>query len=421
MPHPYLYSVIPSETLHRMLETFFACINLPIQLLDEKGVLLDSCGETNSSYCRCFRHFLSEDDSCEKLHSNASRKAIGLGEAYIFSCHANLTHITFPLLQNSNFLGSVLVGPFLMENADSTLVTSLTRQYSIPTEALFDLYDELRSLPVIAPEKARHISKLLYYLFFSLVSDSQAQLRQNQETLLQQSRINESIQMYKTGGITLSENYPYHLEKALITKVKTGSKQEAKGILNKLLGYVLFSEGNSLDTVKARATELTTLLSRAVIEGGASMDTVLKLNNQFLKNFQKIDSMDILCLKLQETVETFIDSMFNVIPSSGNQIMKKSLQFIAQHYMENLTLEDVAAEAHLNPSYFSTLFKQTSGLSFKEYLNMVRIEESKRLLANTDYTIIDIAVATGFENQSYFSKVFKKYTNMTPKQYRQDH
>ena len=43
---------------------------------------------------------------------------------------------------------------------------------------------------------------------------------------------------------------------------------------------------------------------------------------------------------------------------------------------------------------------------------MVRIEESKRLLTNTDYTIVDIAIAVGFEDQSYFSKVFKKYTGL---------
>lgn len=73
---------------------------------------------------------------------------------------------------------------------------------------------------------------------------------------------------------------------------------------------------------------------------------------------------------------------------------------------------------HLHPSYFSTVFKNATGLSFKEYLNKVRIEESKILLQNTDFSIIDIAVAVGFEDQSYFSKVFKKYTGTTPKQFR---
>lgn len=417
MQQAYLYTIVSDSTLHEMLEAFEACMKLPIQVLDETGSLLDSCGGT-SSYCRCFKRFLPPDDSCEKLHMNASRKAIGLGEAYIFSCHANLNHIVFPLIYKSNFLGSILVGPFLMDTPDSTLVTGLSRKYSIPTEELFNLYDELGSIQVILPETVKYLSRLLYFLFSGLIVDAKEVLKQNQEKILQQSRINESIQMYKTGGAVLSDTYPYDLEKALITKVKTGAKQEAKGILNELLGYVLFSEGSGLDTVKARASELTTLLSRAVIEGGASTDTVLKLNNQFLMNFQKIDSLDALCLKLQETVETFTDSMFSGIPSSGSQTMKKAVQYITQHYSENLTLEEVAGAVHLNPSYFSTYFKQSAGLSFKEYLNMVRVEESKRLLTNTEYSIIDIAVATGFENQSYFSKVFKKYTGLTPRQFR---
>ena len=96
----------------------------------------------------------------------------------------------------------------------------------------------------------------------------------------------------------------------------------------------------------------------------------------------------------------------------------KAVQYIAQNFSSPIALEDVANHVHLNPAYFSTVFKQSTGSSFKEYLNMVRIEESKRLLTNTNYSVIDIAVATGFEDQSYFSKVFKKYTGLTPKQYR---
>lgn len=98
--------------------------------------------------------------------------------------------------------------------------------------------------------------------------------------------------------------------------------------------------------------------------------------------------------------------------------MKKAVNFIGQHYSEPITLAYVADEVHLNPAYFSTLFKKEIGMSFKEYLNHVRIEESKRLLSNSNFSIIDIAIAVGFEDQSYFSKVFKKYTGMTPKQFR---
>lgn len=259
------------------------------------------------------------------------------------------------------FLGAVLVGPFLMEKPDSLLILDIAKHFHMPVESLLELYDSSNDILLVSPALGTQISRL---------------------------------------------------------KVKTGNVQEAKGILNDLLGYVLFSEGSDLPTVKARAMELSSLLSRTAIEGGASTNNILRINNQFLKTLTDILNMDDLCLKLQKIVEIFTDCMFNGLPSKNSEITKKVFAYIAINYASPVTLEEIANHVHLNPAYFSTVFKQSCRSSFKEYLNMVRIKESKRLLSNTDYSIIDIAVATGFEDQSYFSKVFKKYTGLTPKQFR---
>ena len=254
-------------------------------------------------------------------------------------------------------------------------------------------------------------------MFSNLIADSKQDLLKNNQKLLQQSRINESIQRYKAETIH-NTTYPYEKEKALIQKVKTGNVPEANAILNDLLGYVLFSKGNSLDVVKTRSVELCSLLSRTAMEGGASPDAMLNLNSHFIKNLQQIDTLDSLCHMLQEIVETFSECMFPHLSSKNNDCIKKAISYISEHFNAPLTLEEVAAHVHLHPAYFSTLFKNTTGTSFKNYLNNVRIEESKLLLSNTDYSIIDIAIAVGFEDQSYFSKVFKKYTGITPKQFR---
>ena len=414
---PILYSIIEKQKLRELLETFYQCINLPIQVLDETGEVLDAFGDCHN-YCKIFKHFLPKGESCTKLHSNASKLAMSLGETYIFSCHSNLNHIVFPLTNNNVLLGSILAGPFLMDEPDSLLLSDIGEKYSIPTAPLLEMYEEAGSLPVFEPAKVTYISRLLYYMCSGLVTDSRAQFNLNHNKLYQQSKINESIQMYKASPQVNSRVYPYEKEKALITKLKTGDTEQAKALLNDLLGYVFFAEGNNFEVVKSRALELSSLLSRAAIEGGATSDSVLKVNNQFLMSLQNITDLDDLCYKLQETIDVFTDCMFNYIPSKGNEIIKKAIRYISQNFSRNLTLDEVADHVHLNPAYFSTLFKQSIGSSFKEYLNMVRIEESKRLLSNTDYSIIDISLATGFEDQSYFSKVFKKYTGLTPKQYR---
>ena len=414
---PVLYTIIKKQSLHELLETFYQCISLPIQVLDEHGEILDSFGKTHE-YCGIFKQFLPSTESCAKLHSNAGKLAMSLGETYIFSCHSNLNHIVFPLSNNGVLLGSILAGPFLMDTPDSLLLFDIAKKYDIPTVNILEMYDEANKLPIIEPARVTYISRLLYYMCSGLVTDSKSNFVLNHNKLYQQSKINESIQMYKATTHINQKAYPYEKEKALITKLKTGDTEKSKALLNDLLGYVFFAEGNNLEVVKSRAIELSSLLSRAAIEGGATSDSVLKINNQFLKDLQDIDTLDNLCYKLQETIDVFTDCMFNYIPSKSNEITKKAIRYISKNFTRNLTLDDVAGHVHLNPAYFSTLFKQSTGSSFKEYLNMVRVEESKRLLANTDYSIIDIALATGFEDQSYFSKVFKKYTGLTPKQYR---
>lgn len=412
-----LYQVVEKQKMCEILESFYACIDLPIQVIDSKGIILESYGRF-SNYCGIIKKHLPKEDSCEQVHIRASQKAMDLGETYIFSCHANLNHMVFPLMNRNTLYGSVLVGPFLMDKPDSTLVLSIDKKYNLSTTALLDLYEELDTIHIIPASTVTHISRLLYYLFADMISESKQQLIMNQNKLYQQSKINESIQMYKSGNLTEPHSYPIELEYALITKVKTGNIEDAKAILNELLGYVFFAEGNSLDIVKTRSIELCSLLSRAAIESGATSDSIFKINNQYLKSLQTMHSLDELCFKLQESVETFTDCTFNYIPTKNSELIKKSIQFIAQNFATSISLDDVASYVHLNPAYFSTIFKQSMGSSFKEYLTMVRIEESKRLLANTNYSVIDIAIATGFEDQSYFSKVFKKYTGLTPKQYR---
>jgi len=154
------------------------------------------------------------------------------------------------------------------------------------------------------------------------------------------------------------------------------------------------------------------------MEGGANTDVALKISNNFLQNLNSTRNQEELCLELQKTLDFFIESMFVKNSGKNSEVIKNAIQYMTQNYNKPLTLEETAAQVQLNPSYFSSLFKKSCGSSFKEYLNYIRIEESKHLLSNTNYSIIDIAIAVGFEEQSYFTRVFKKYTGLTPKQYR---
>ncbi len=110
---------------------------------------------------------------------------------------------------------------------------------------------------------------------------------------------------------------------------------------------------------------------------------------------------------------------FNLASSKNVEIIRRAVNYINENYKKAITLESIANYVHLNSSYFSTLFKKETGMKFSDYLNKVRIEESKKLLKDIGISILEVSLEVGFEDQSYYSKVFRKVTGMTPKEYRE--
>ena len=83
---------------------------------------------------------------------------------------------------------------------------------------------------------------------------------------------------------------------------------------------------------------------------------------------------------------------------------------IRERYGENLTINELAAEVYLTPTYLCLLFRQVTGTTINRYLTNVRMEKAKKLY--------DVSYAVGYMNPSYFSRQFKKYVGCLPSEYR---
>lgn len=411
-----VYSLIPAQRLQEVLENLHQFTGISIQLIDHDGTLLLSFGEP-TGYCSILKKNVLSKNECFELHMKAGQRAHKIGQAYIFSCHADLNHIAFPLINRDELLGSIIIGPFLMDKPDSTLICDVAEKYGLSPALALELYDELSNVPTISPDRAGQLQKLADHLLSPLIPSERVTLLQNREKAYQQAKINETIQAYKEQQLQPSLIFFHKKEKELFAKVRTGSIQEVKGLLNELIGYVLFSEGGRLEAMRIRAIELTTLLSRVAMDGGANADSVYQLNGNFLTLINQKQNLDELCMLLQEVAEGFTNAMFYE-KDKGNTYIRKALRFIADNYFEHLELAAVADFVQLSPSYFSTLFHQVVGMNFREYLCSVRVEESKRLLLSTEFSLADIAVSVGFPDQSYYCKVFKRVVGISPGKFR---
>ncbi|MEW6730129.1 MAG: AraC family transcriptional regulator [Acidobacteriota bacterium] len=99
--------------------------------------------------------------------------------------------------------------------------------------------------------------------------------------------------------------------------------------------------------------------------------------------------------------------------------LRRAIEYIHAHYHREVGLAEIADAAFLSEFHFARLFKRITGLTPHQYLAVVRIEESKRLLANTDLAIATISSSVGYASQSHFTKVFRSLNGFTPAEYRE--
>jgi len=95
------------------------------------------------------------------------------------------------------------------------------------------------------------------------------------------------------------------------------------------------------------------------------------------------------------------------------------IHYIDEHYQtSNLSLESVASNFFISPSYLSRIFQKVTGFTYSEYINHVRIQKAQKLLQESKMKVIDIAGEVGFNSLTHFGRVFKNNTHYTPSAYR---
>ncbi|MCF2939360.1 AraC family transcriptional regulator [Paenibacillus alkaliterrae] len=99
-------------------------------------------------------------------------------------------------------------------------------------------------------------------------------------------------------------------------------------------------------------------------------------------------------------------------------VLDRAKSYIQGKYTEDLSLEEVADSIHLNPHYFSKIFKQQVGTTFIDYVTALRINKAKTLMAMGHMSLKEVCFEVGYNDPNYFSRVFKKVTGVTPSDYR---
>lgn len=101
-----------------------------------------------------------------------------------------------------------------------------------------------------------------------------------------------------------------------------------------------------------------------------------------------------------------------------SSVIMAAVNYVEQHYTENISLKQMAEDIFVSPPYLSNLFKEKMGVNVTAYIHEVRIEKSKKLLLDSTWSIQQIAEQVGYRSEKHFMQMFKKICGMTPSQFR---
>ena len=100
-----------------------------------------------------------------------------------------------------------------------------------------------------------------------------------------------------------------------------------------------------------------------------------------------------------------------------NYYISKTLNITRARYMEKLSVECIAEELGVSASYLSRKFKNTTGLTYLDFLNKYRVQQSIKMLETGIYKVYEVSDMTGFTDYKHFNSVFKRYTNQSPSEF----
>ena len=389
-------------------------------LVDEEGKKLNKKGSI-CGFCHKAQKHADMNIDCAKVHRYGSYQSERYGGKYIFFCPMGLVLWASPVIENGMLKGAFLGGPVHMVEPDELLFEDLQRKVGNNQRLLEELWTEINKIPIVPPEKVSYLSELLFIVSTHVSQSKGLDAFEVRKSQAQQSYISEYIQSVKS----LEDNdekpkaYPLEKEEELLSLISKGNKSGSQKVLNEILGHIFFTIGGNFDVLKARVLELIVLLSRAALKGGADIELIFGMNYEYINQIHEFESVDELTYWLSKIMIRFTDCVFDMSNVKHVDVIYKAIDYIKRNYMNKITLEDVASEVHLSPSYFSKVFKEETNSNFNQYLNKIRIEHSKMFLSDYSLSLVDVSNLSGFEDQSYFSKVFKKITGLSPGKYRE--
>lgn len=237
----------------------------------------------------------------------------------------------------------------------------------------------------------------------------------------QKQSMSEGIEVYtKQGSFDDSTPFikhrPIKFCQELVSMIKLTQEAQAHVVIDEYVELLKEEDCNSPEDIKMLAGELWGIFAYCLYEVGLLLDDLFP-NVEISEELARLSNLDEFSNWLKDKVTVICNNYMWHGNNRHRQAVDFMIQYIHEHYAEEITLGDLANKVYISRNYLSSIFRSITGETFNNYLTRVRIEKAKELLMQPNMLVYEVAEKVGYKNVPYFSTLFKKYTGMNPTDY----
>lgn len=194
---------------------------------------------------------------------------------------------------------------------------------------------------------------------------------------------------------------------------KKGGKWPPSNSLN-LDTYAHVLAPEPLRAMKNATICLITIVSRMVIQFGISAEKSFSMSDYFVYTVEEKKNRQELELLIDDILSSYSDLIRTDNVAVYSKKITKAMHYIQEHLYEPCTISEISEHLHLNPRYFSSLFKKEVGFLPSVYIRQKKMEEAWHLISSHDMPINEVAEMLGFCSSSHFASEFKRMYGQSP-------
>lgn len=207
-------------------------------------------------------------------------------------------------------------------------------------------------------------------------------------------------------------------EVKLISAIKVGRVEEVDSLLNDIMNDIVTYK-LSQDVYSLNLLEMVTAIVKTAKNLNVQLPVVAMNHQNLYTEFFKISSLEAVIAWLREMCLSLTTGISENRSHSNRKTVEIAKAYAEEHFCEqDLSINAVCTALHLSPAYFSNMFKKEAKTTFMSYVQQLRMEKAKDLLASTDLKAFEISEQVGYSEPNYFSYCYKKYYGCSPKEFR---